>query len=218
METWQQATDGSFLIDALLASKEFAPSIDVDRIGSIGFSLGGYSALAIAGARLEIRKLQEFCRARPDEETCKLFPDALYGPQVDGQPQNRDVSDPRIRAAVSLAPGFVPAMDPGSIAAIEIPVLVMTGAEDEMLPVEHHARLLAGQFALGDYIELGYASHFSFLGICTSGALQILREENAEFLCHDPAESTRSAIHSRAIRYITDFLEASFDRGRNPAE
>ncbi|MCG8369665.1 MAG: prolyl oligopeptidase family serine peptidase [Proteobacteria bacterium] len=212
MQTWQQAEDGSFLIDTLLASKEFAASIDAERIGSIGFSLGGYSALAIAGVRLEIRKLQAFCRARPEEETCKLFPDALYGAEVEGRPQNRDVSDPRIRAAVSLAPGFVPALDPDSVAAVGIPVLVVAGSEDEMLPVGHHARALAGRFALGDYVELGYAAHFGFLGRCTSGALEILREENAEFLCHDPAASTRQAIHDRAVRYIAGFLDASFDR------
>ena len=214
MQTWLQAEDGRFLIDALLASKEFAPSIDVERIGSIGFSLGGYSSLAIAGARLEIRKLQEFCRISPEEETCKLFPDALYGPPVAGQPQNRDVSDPRIRIAVSLAPGFVPALTPDSMAAIDVPVLVVAGTQDEMLPAERHARRLAGQFVLGDYVELSYASHFSFLGLCTSGALEILREENAEFLCHDPAESTRQAVHDRVVRLIADFLDAGFDRDR----
>ena len=214
METWSQAEDGSFLIGTLLASKTFAPSIDTGHIGSVGFSLGGYSALAIAGARLEIGKLQDFCRVNPGEETCKLFPDALYGPLVQGEPQNRDVSDPRIRAAVSLAPGFVPALDPESLAAIGIPVLVMTGAEDEMLPVERHARLLAGELSRGDYIELGYASHFSFLGICANGALEVLREENAEFLCHDPAALTRRSIHDRALRYITSFLDTAFGHDR----
>lgn len=167
METWSQAQDGSFMIDTVLASKEYARSIDANRIGSIGFSLGGYSALAIAGARLDIRKLQEFCRISPEEETCKLFPDALFGPPVAGQPQNRGVLDPRIRVAVSLAPGFVPGLDDDSIASIKIPVLVVAGTEDEMLPVEHHARLLAGRFAFGEYVELSYVSHFGFLGQCT---------------------------------------------------
>lgn len=211
METWSQAEDGSFLIDSVLASEEFAPFIDVDRIGSIGFSLGGYSALAIAGARLDIRKLQEFCRTSPEEETCKLIPDALYGPQVSGHPQNRSVLDPRVRVAVTLAPGFVPALDEDSITGIEMPVLIVAGTEDEMLPVGNHARLLAGQFVLGEYVEFSYLSHFGFLGQCTSGALEILREERAEFLCHDPAQSTRAAIHDRVIRAITAFLSVSLD-------
>lgn len=211
IETWSQAEDGSFLINSVLASEEFAPFIDADRIGSIGFSLGGYSALAIAGARLDIRKLQEFCRTSPEEETCKLFPDALYGPQVSGYPQNRSVLDPRVSAVVTLAPGFVPALAEDSIASMKIPVLIVAGTKDEMLPVEHHARLLAGQFVMGEYVELSYLSHFGFLGQCTSGALEILREERAEFLCHDPAQSTRSAIHDSVIRAVTAFLYASFD-------
>ena len=60
LQTWQQARDGSFMLDELLALSDVGPSIDAERIGSIGFSLGGYSALAIAGARLQISKLQDF--------------------------------------------------------------------------------------------------------------------------------------------------------------
>lgn len=212
METWLQAEDGRFLIDVLLASDQFAKSIDDKRIGSIGFSLGGYSALAIAGVRLQIQALQAFCRSHHEEATCKLFPDALYGPLVEDEPQNRDVADPRVRAAVSLAPGYVPAMSSESMSAIDVPVLVMTGSKDEMLPVGRHARLLAGRFARGEYIEFGDASHFSFLGTCATGALEILREESAEFLCQDPPTTGRKSIHDRTVRYISSFLGTSFDR------
>ena len=207
LETWSQASDGSFLIDELLASSRFAASIDEERIGSLGFSLGGYSALAVAGARLEISKLKDFCRARPDEPTCELFPNALYGPSTEGEPQNRDVADARIRAAVSLAPGYVPAMDPASLAAIDTPVLVIAGSADEMLPIAHHGRLLAGQLKRGEYTELSYASHFSFLGVCAAGALEVLREDAAEFLCDDLGVERRSAVHARLVSHIESFLD-----------
>lgn len=206
LETWSQARDGSFLLDELLASKLFAASIDAERIGSLGFSLGGYSALAIAGARLEIGKLKDFCRAKPDEATCELFPNALYGPLTKGEPQNQDVSDSRIRAAVSLAPGYVPALDRMSLAAIDTPVLVIAGSADEMLPVAHHARPLAGRLERGEYTELSYASHFSFLGICTEDALEVLREDNAEFLCDDLGAERRSAVHARVVSHVESFL------------
>ncbi len=206
LKTWLQATDGSFLIDSLLVSDRFGPSIDATRIGSIGFSLGGYSALAIAGARLQIGRLQDFCRAAPEEATCELFPNALYGPAVKGEPQNRDVSDPRIRAAVSLAPGYVPAMDPASLAAIEVPVLVIAGSADEMLPAAHHARRLAGRLERGEYAELSYASHFSFLGLCAEGSRELLREEGVEFLCDDLGAEQREAVHARVVGYVDSFL------------
>lgn len=211
LQSWSQAEDGSFLIDSLLASEEFASSIDPSRIGSIGFSLGGYSALAIAGVRLDIEKLQVFCRQRPDEETCKLFPDALYGPLVEGQPQDRDLTDPRIALAVGLAPGFVPAMNSESLSAIEVPTLVVSASQDEMLPVGYHARLLAGRMPGSEYLELGYASHFSFLGECAEGAVETLREEGVEFLCRDPEGASRRRIHETTVRYIETFLEARFN-------
>ena len=211
MQSWTQTEDGSFLIDSFLGSEEFAGSIDSSRIGSIGFSLGGYSALAIAGVRLDISKLQTFCLNRPHEETCKLVPDALYGPLVKGEPQNRDLADSRMKVAVSLAPGYVPAMDTASLSAIDASTLVIAGSQDEMLPIGHHARLLAGRLPRGEYLELSYASHFSFLGVCAEGALAILREENAEFLCHNPDEASRQQVHERTVRYISGFLEASFE-------
>ena len=210
IQTWLQAEDGTFLIDSLLASEQFARSIDADRIASIGFSLGGYSALAIAGVRLRIEELQAFCRRRPDEETCRLFPAALFGPAVDGRPQDRSLGDSRIRAAVSLAPGFVPAFDAGSIEAIGFPVMVIVGSSDLMLPVGQHGRPLAGRFPRGEYVELSGVSHFSFLGPCTEAAPAILREEGVEFICQDAAGSDRRKINAAVLAYVDRFLAASF--------
>jgi len=48
----ERTRDLTVLIDRLLADRELAPHIDPARIGAAGFSLGGYSVLALAGAHL----------------------------------------------------------------------------------------------------------------------------------------------------------------------
>lgn len=206
MHTWNQAKDGSFLIDWMLASKDFAPLIDQRKIVSAGFSLGGYSALAIAGVELRLAQLQKFCKKRPNSETCKLFGDELYGPLAENSDQDQHLGDERIVAAVSLAPGFVPAMSRDSISRIDLPVLLIAGTQDEMLPINRHARALAGKFKKGTYLELSNASHFSFLGLCTEQAPKILAEEEAEFLCHNPHEGDRKEIHALTVNLISSFL------------
>ena len=206
METWNQAQDGSFLISWVLASDEFGSLIDQDRIVSAGFSLGGYSALAIAGAEIRTEALQAFCIERPASETCKLFGPELYGPLAEEGRQDQPLGDDRIVAAVSLAPGLIPAMDVRSFDRMALPVLVVAGTHDEMLPIDRHARLLAGRFQNGAYLELGNASHFSFLGLCTPNASEVLAEEDAEFLCNNPNEGDRREIHALTVRMIVSFL------------
>ncbi len=208
MQTWSQAEDGSFLIGHLLTSETYGPLIDGDRIIAAGFSLGGYSALAIGGAVIRMDPFQDFCRERPSSETCILFGEELYGPLAEARDQERYLGDPRIRAVVSLAPGLVPFMDPESLRAIDVPALVIAGSQDEMLPVERHARGLLGAIPQGTYVELSNASHFSFLGICTPEAPELLVEEDATFLCDNPEGGDRGEMHDLTTALIVTFLKA----------
>lgn len=48
-----RANDLSAALDMILADAAFAPSIDPDRIGVVGFSLGGTTALGLAGLRFD---------------------------------------------------------------------------------------------------------------------------------------------------------------------
>src|SRR5687767_6600613 len=50
---WERARDVSAVIDLVLADPPIGPHIDANRIGAMGFSLGGYTALVLAGARTD---------------------------------------------------------------------------------------------------------------------------------------------------------------------
>ena len=52
---WERARDISVLIDRLVADPQSGAHIDRSRIGVAGFSLGGYTALAMVGEEVHRR-------------------------------------------------------------------------------------------------------------------------------------------------------------------
>ena len=56
IKPWIQNADSSFLLDQVLKEKKFINNISKDSIGILGYSKGGYSALALAGGKLDYNK------------------------------------------------------------------------------------------------------------------------------------------------------------------
>ncbi len=123
----------SLLIDAVLARLPIAPR----RIAVIGHSLGGYTALALAGGRGHTRERQPLTL----------------------QP------DPRVQALVLLAPAVFWFGAPDALRAVSVPVLVLEGEHDEVTPA-WHGQLVADGVADPHQVtrrsEAG-AGHFSFI-------------------------------------------------------
>src|SRR5262245_39010455 len=58
---WERARDLTAVIDLTLADAAIGPRVDRNRIGAIGFSLGGYTVLELAGGRTDPALLRAFC-------------------------------------------------------------------------------------------------------------------------------------------------------------
>ena len=61
---WERATDESEVLDGMLADEEFGPHIDKDHVAAAGFSIGGYTVLALAGAETDISAFTDLCEER----------------------------------------------------------------------------------------------------------------------------------------------------------
>jgi predicted dienelactone hydrolase len=115
------------------------------RAAAIGHSLGGYTALAAAGGQ----------------------PLALPNQTADGVAHPVAVErDPRIRAVVLLAPALPWFMAPGSLAAVDVPVLARLGEHDSVGPMA--AQLLTRELADRPGVPLDLQTvpntgHFSFV-------------------------------------------------------
>lgn len=75
---WERALDVSDVIDKLLGDPRLGPRIDTSRIGVAGFSLGGYTVLATAGARINRDQWKRYCSDKPADPTCSLPPEAPF--------------------------------------------------------------------------------------------------------------------------------------------
>jgi predicted dienelactone hydrolase len=58
---WERARDLSETISGMLADAKFGDRIDPERIGAAGFSLGGYTMIAIAGGITDVQGFVRFC-------------------------------------------------------------------------------------------------------------------------------------------------------------
>ena len=127
----------SLALDAVLSDAIFRAGADAARIGIIGHSMGGYTALALVGG-------QPWSRSR---QRLSVTPDA------------------RIRAGVLLAPATDWFLAPGALAQVATPLLAMVGGRDAITPPERVQRVLS-QLPPGTPLEwevIPNAGHFSFL-------------------------------------------------------
>jgi predicted dienelactone hydrolase len=183
--------------------------MDLSRVGVLGFSAGGYTALALAGARVDPDRLSAFCdeggRGMSD---CDFFARAgidLHA--VDFTEAAQDLHDPRIDFAVVIDPGIVETLTHASLAAIDMPMLVVNLGDEHLVPPPVHARALSETVPGASFRIVPDATHFSFLAECKPrGAEILINEGEADPLCHDAGGRPRSEIHAELTKVILGFL------------
>ena len=179
---WERARDLSAVIDGMLSDPTFMPRIDRQRIGAAGFSLGGYTMIAIARGITSLAHYQEFCASAQADISCQSPPefgdlrakakaladsDAAYRSALAGD--SRSYRDARVRAMFAMAPALGPAFLPESLERIEIPVAIVAGAADTIAPVGSNARCDAAHMRQGELtIFPGNVGHYVFTVDCTS--------------------------------------------------
>lgn len=220
---WDRPQDVSALIDRLLHDPQFGPRIDSSRIGVAGFSIGAYTALASAGARLSRSQWQRFCAVNPFSSSCKLPPEVSERYSEDEAKRllaqdERMISaaahmddlylDPRVKAAFAIAPVEAMAMSHDSLAAIAIPVRIVVGAEDDQAHPRDNAEALAAVIPLAELTVLPKVTHYSFLPVCNDKGKAHVRE-----LCTDPPGVDRDEVHERVSRDAVDFFARALRAG-----
>ncbi len=143
----------------------FQGRIDLEKIGMTGHSFGGYTTLAIAGARLNLDYLTERCVSGRDQQACVVVGEA--GRVLGKWNGLIDLSDPRVTAAVPLAPlAWSPFQEEG-LSYIDVPIQVHGGDRDHVVPAETDAAMvwLYAQEPKS-FLEMYDAGHFTYSDIC----------------------------------------------------
>ena len=212
LRMWERAWDVSAALDTVLADPNFAPHIDPERVNSIGFSMGGATALQLAGLRGDIAAFKAHCTgAGVRHSGCAYF--AAGGVNFDNisaEDFNQDLRELRISRTVGVDPGLAMAYTDASIAALDHPVLLIAlghkGPDEIGIDAGPDGSNLSGQLKDVQFHELTPTSHFSFLGICTKDAVEILKAEGEEQLCQPEDTAIRTSVHQKVIVLISEFL------------
>ncbi len=126
----------SFLIDQLeefvTSDSQWAQFLNLEQIGVMGDSLGGTTVLSLAGAEIEHARLVKTC----DRDKVILnFSLYLQCRAQHLPPENFNLGDPRIKAAIAGHPLASGIFGPEGMGKINIPLLMTAGSQDLVAPV-----------------------------------------------------------------------------------
>jgi predicted dienelactone hydrolase len=211
---WERAGDISRAIDVLLADAQIAPHIDAGRIGVAGFSLGGWTAALLAGARPDFARLRAFCTAALRDSICdpqREFPldfvraqqATLREPRLAPLAAGEHASwrDERIRAAFLIAPALGQALDTASLRAVPIPLAVLAGADDTVTVTATNGAAIAHAVPGAALTVLPDVGHYDFLALCTPAG-----RAAAPHYCDERPRAPRAATHSTTIAAALRFF------------
>ncbi|MDA7746451.1 alpha/beta fold hydrolase [Psychromonas sp.] len=202
LKPWDQAKDVSFLIDAISESS-FGKYIDHNKTVVIGNSLGGYTAMALSGAILDLGKYPDFCKVNFDK-SCGYFEEALNQLSANNVEQaKQSLTDKRVKLAIALTPGFTESMTQESLTSLTTPILIISAEHDKNVPPKTHLSNIPDNI---EQYQINEASHFSFLQLCKPNAIAILAEEGASFVCEDSKLKARAEVHQETLDQIRVFL------------
>jgi predicted dienelactone hydrolase len=149
-QMWRRPGDVSALLDHLLSDPEFGPAIDTSRIAAAGFSLGGYTVIAVGGARLSLGNLQaqsriedlpEPIRTSVQRYTALLGKDSLL--QASVKHSGDSYKDGRVKGIFALSPAIGQGFTKAGLSDIDVPVEIVVGETDFIAPKETNAQLYA---------------------------------------------------------------------------
>lgn len=219
---WERPKDLTFLLDKLLLDTKFSSSIDKEIIGAAGFSLGGYSVLALAGAIVSLEKLESYCKKNPHTVDCNVPPEAPFDLAEINQLWKMDpfflkaeaehkllYEDKRVKAVFAIAPAIGPAITVESLSKIAIPTKIVVGKLDVIAPAETNGGFLAANIPSSQIILLDNVSHYTFLSEC--GWLgNLILPFIQDGLCKDNKNIIRKEIHDKVAQDALVFFNRSF--------
>lgn len=171
------------VLDWAFSGDVFGTCLKPDTAAVIGHSLGGYTALAIAGGQ----------------------PTAFPNETPEHRPRRIEVApDHRVKALVLLAPAAAWFMAPGALSEVRVPIFMLTAEKDPHTPAWHGDVIRKGvsREALVEHRVVPNAGHFSFLSpfpdAMTSPAFPPSQ---------DPGGFDRASFHEAMNAEILEFLQ-----------
>ncbi len=202
----------SVAIDVILRHDEFKDFVDKDRVGIIGHSAGGYTALALIGGKPNSENIRTHCSEHEDDaEFCgrRGILSEIMGyfssENANGDSIIENTYDHRIKAAVLMAPLGVLFNDEHSLSKVNVPVRIYRAEKDEVLLYPYHAEAVRKKITKKpEYVVVKNAGHYSFIAPFPDGT-----EDEAGEVAIDPKGFNRTDFHKIMNQEIAEFFSKS---------
>jgi predicted dienelactone hydrolase len=165
---WERPLDFTFVLDEVAGREELG------AVGAAGFSIGGYTAAALLGARTNADAYAALFSGEGPIEAPPEYPDLeqeLRTRLTDADvaawvaDSGRDYSDGRVRAAFLVCPAIGRLLDQGSLRAIDRPVAIRWAGADDITPFDDNAGVYASEIRGAELASAGdEVGHYAFLG------------------------------------------------------
>ncbi len=205
-------------VDALLSIPKWRERIDTKRIGAFGFSLGGYTVLAILGANPDMSNIIDHCITTPADPFCDIGGNLAEATrkviELDYQEASVNVSDPRFCAASIADPVAVPFSDEALASIKARHIQIWRPEEQNVLLAAAHASRVVRQLntrplaEVTEEIVVPHAQHYSFLAPFPQHLSATLPRE----LTSDSPEFGRVEFQERFASEVANYLSISLAR------
>ncbi|CUH75416.1 alpha/beta hydrolase family protein [Tropicibacter naphthalenivorans] len=176
---------------------------------SAGFSLGGYTALALGGLRVSKARFIDYCDRNRGLVDCGWMQDAgVDFSTIDAARYDADRSDARITGVMALDPALPQAATPDSIAAFDTPAMVLNLGVPGAIPDAMRADTLAQALPGASYTAIPGAAHFSALPACSLMGKVVIGIAGDDNICSDRGLRDRRVIHSEILSTLRPFTSA----------
>jgi predicted dienelactone hydrolase len=166
----ERPRQASRVIDAILADPAWKARIAADSqgplVGALGHSAGGYTVLALAGAKPDLSRMKKHCQAEASEDPvfCSLGRSGEATPPspVATPSPAPSLKDERVRAIVAMAPTGV-LLTAESLAAVRSATMIYEAELDRFLVPRFHAEWVASNLPASNLHRVPNAWHFAFM-------------------------------------------------------
>jgi predicted dienelactone hydrolase len=197
----------SHVISALLNDPEWKDRIASDakgpRVGALGHSAGGYTVLALAGARPDASRFASHCaQHRMDDPIfCGIGGKQARTTASAAAPP---LADARVRAVVAMAPAGA-VFSAASFADVKVPIAIYSADKDRFLVPRFHAEWVARNFPTAQFHHVPNALHFAFMDTPTMA----IATEDGDVATDLPGFKRQDFLR-QLQREIPDFFDKAF--------
>lgn len=185
----------SLTIDAMTTASD-AP---IDSVTVVGHSLGGYSALRLAGADPAVgSEFADHCNQVDDGLLCS----GRIETRINAVAVGATMTDARVDRIVLLAPGYGPLFQEAQL-NLDVSVMVVAASSDAELP-GGQVDSLVDRLPENTTSKSVQGGHYVFLRACTDEEAATVPE-----ICDDPEGTDRVSLNAELVTSISEFAEVA---------